>query len=353
MGVGDLADENCPLHPERLPLINISALLDGRHNESVFSSEAARLTVSAIGSACRSEGFFYITGTGVDKKLVARVETAARAFFALPISTKQKISMEHGGKAWRGYFPVGGELTSGKADAKEGLYIGEDLPPSDSRPLHGRNLLPSDTDGENLSTFREDINTYMGEMKKVAEILVKAIAITLGLRPDGLEHIFRPTATQLFRIFQYPPPPASSRLWGVGKHSDYGMLTILHQDHVGGLEVEGLGGDGMWIEAPPIAESFVVNLGDMLERITRGRLRATPHRVRSSETHTRISMPYFYDPGWDVIVEPLHLPNIDEEDEDRWDNRDMVSEASRPYGEVLVERVAKVFPNLFSDVMPT
>lgn len=316
--------------------------------------------------------------------------------------------MEHGGKAWRGYFPVGGELTSGKADAKEGLYIGEDLPPSDSRPLHGRNLLPSDTDGENLSTFREDINTYMGEMKKVAEILVKAIAITLGLRPDGLEHIFRPTATQLFRIFQYPPvaiasdilfsnkkspplspekpspstppplskPPASSRLWGVGKHSDYGMLTILHQDHVGGLEVEGLGGDGMWIEAPPIAESFVVNLGDMLERITRGRLRATPHRVRSSETHTRISMPYFYDPGWDVIVEPLHLPNIDEEDEDveelnaertvmrqdaddassrqkRWDNRDMVSEASRPYGEVLVERVAKVFPNLFSDVMPT
>jgi isopenicillin N synthase-like dioxygenase len=152
-----------------------------------------------------------------------------------------RIEMSRGGKAWRGYFRVGDELTSGKPDQKEGLYFGAELPAADplvqaGTPLHGRNLFP-DTPNE----LRETLLEYMRALTELGQRLMGGIALGLGL-PEGYfaDHGTREPLT-LFRIFNYPPPP-SPELWGVGEHTDYGLLTILLQDDVGGLEVKSKSG---------------------------------------------------------------------------------------------------------------
>src|SRR5690349_927006 len=127
-------------NPAALPVIDMAPLRAG--------DGAARLRVAAaIGAACRESGFFYAVGHGIPEALLGRLETASRRFFALPEATKRQLAMARGGRAWRGWFPVGGELTSGRPDRKEGLYFGEELAADDPRvvagvPLHGPNLFP-------------------------------------------------------------------------------------------------------------------------------------------------------------------------------------------------------------------
>src|SRR5690349_18860028 len=126
-----------------LPVIDMSPL-------RIRSAPPAKLEVARqIESACRDSGFFYVKGHGIPAELFARLDSASRKFFALPEAEKLEIRMARGGRAWRGYFPVGGELTSGKPDMKQGLYFGEELDENDERvieglALHGRNLFPAD-----------------------------------------------------------------------------------------------------------------------------------------------------------------------------------------------------------------
>src|SRR3982751_5744728 len=127
-----------------LPIIDISALVRATPGRA----DVAR----RIGDACRAHGFFYVVGHGVDAALVAALEAVSRRFFALDETTKMQWRMALGGRAWRGYFPLGGELTSGRPDWKEGLYLGTELPDDDPRvragwPLHGRNLFPAEPAG--------------------------------------------------------------------------------------------------------------------------------------------------------------------------------------------------------------
>ncbi len=120
----------------------------------------------------------------------------------------------------------------------------------------------------------------------------------------------------LFRIFRYPP--GLDEGWGVGEHTDYGLLTILATDRNGGLQVHAPGG---WLDVPPDPGVFVVNLGDMLDRMTEGRYRSTPHRVRNTSGDERLSFPCFIDPSWDAVCPVLPLagsPPADDADR-RWD----------------------------------
>ena len=106
----------------------------------------------------------------------------------------------------------------------------------------------------------------------------------------------------LFRIFHYPPQPADDDGWGVGEHTDYGLLTLLAQDANAGLQVRTPGG---WVDAPPIPGTFVCNIGDMLDRLTGGYYRSTPHRVRNLTGRERLSFPFFFDPDFTAEVPPL------------------------------------------------
>ena len=334
-----------------VPRVDISPLATG----AAVGASAAISTVAAdIDAACRDTGFFSIIGHGVDPGLRSRLDAHAREFFALEEMEKSQIAMSRGGRAWRGWFPTGGELTSGIPDRKEGLYFGAELDADDARvraglPLHGPNLFPSRPDA-----LRAAVLEYLETMTRLGHTVMRGVALALRLEPDWFEHELTADPTILFRIFCYPPTPDQQDEWGVREHTDYGLLTIVGQDDVGGLQVRSPRG---WIDVPPDPDAFVCNIGDMLERMTGGRYRSTPHRVRNEATTSRLSFPFFFDPGWAAQVRPI--PEIaegarpeDAQADDaraRWD-RANVHKLTGTYGEYLLSKVAKVFPALTSEL---
>ena len=296
---------------------------------------------NAIDEACREVGFFTITGHGVDVTLQQRLAHGAETFFARPDAEKAEYAMARAGKAWRGWFPVGGELTSGVPDRKEGLYIGTEDPAADPRPLHGPNLLPTELHAVVLE--------YLEHLTTLGHQLMSGIARGLGIDADWFAQHLTADPVVLFRIFHYPPEPGpASDGWGVGEHTDYGLLTILRQDLTGGLQVRDRG--GAWVDVEPVPDSFVCNIGDMLERMTGGRYRSTPHRVRNTSGHSRYSFPFFFDPSWDAVIQPLPLGADAGPAPERWDGTS-VFEFDGSYGEYLSAKVAKVFPELFRDAV--
>jgi isopenicillin N synthase-like dioxygenase len=318
-----------------LPIINVAPLL-AREDASTVARE--------IGDACRDLGFFYVTGHAIGADTLAELDAASRTFFELPEAEKMKIEMAKGGRAWRGYFPVGGELTSGKPDKKQGLYFGEELDANDARvreglPLHGANQFPSAAPALKPAVLR-----FMDEATRSAHAIMEGVALSLGLDAQYFRRTYTANPTLLFRIFEYPAGDDES--WGVGEHTDYGLLTLLAQDDNGGLQVRTPNG---WIEAPPIPGTLVCNIGDMLDRLTGGVYRSTPHRVRNVSVKSRLSFPFFFDPGWDAEIVPLPAhANAQDDSTERWD-RANVHAWSGTYGDYLLGKVAKVFPELASD----
>ncbi len=309
--------------------------------------EPADTVALAVHDACRRHGFFYIVGHGIPEELSQRLERLSHAFFALPEAHKAALAMSRGGRAWRGWFPLGGELTSGRPDWKEGLYLGTELPPEHPRvvtgvPLHGANLLPPEA---LLPGFAETVRQWIAEVTALGQRVLEAIARSLGL-PDGW---FRERWTAdplvLFRIFLYPSrpvPDGAGAQWGVGEHTDYGLLTLLRQDNVGGLMVKTPAG---WVAAPPVPGSFVCNIGDMLDRATGGYYRSTPHRVAiNTSGRDRLSFPLFLDPDFDAHIEPIRAP-VHDDHATRWDGAS-VHAFEGPYGDYLLAKVGKVFPEL-------
>jgi isopenicillin N synthase-like dioxygenase len=202
---------------------------------------------------------------------------------------------------------------------------------------------------------------YMARMTFLAQRVMMALALSLGQPPSYFLQRLTAEPTTLFRIFNYPDPatfddaraPDEKRdlpLWGVGEHTDYGLLTILKQDDCGGLQVKTPAG---WAPAPPLPNTFVCNIGDMLDRLTRGLYRSTPHRVANAAGRDRLSFPFFFDPSWDATLEPIGgleaHPCFDERRQ-RWDESD-IHAYSGTYGSYLAAKVAKVFPKLFQTVV--
>ncbi|MBG1241672.1 isopenicillin N synthase family dioxygenase [Nostoc sp. NZL] len=325
----------------QVPIIDISALISQTSNYS-------KVVADQIRQACQDYGFFYIVGHGVDEKLQEKLEHLSQQFFAQDEKTKQKIRMALGGRAWRGYFPVGKELTSGRPDLKEGIYFGTELEENHPLvkagvPMHGRNLFPS-----NIPQFRETVLDYIDSMTKLGHTLMAGIALSLELEKSYFTDRYTKDPLILFRIFNYPPNSSLSK-WGVGEHTDYGVLTILKQDNVGGLQIKSKSG---WIDAPPIPGSFVCNIGDMLDRMTQGLYRSTPHRVQNLSTSNRLSFPFFFDPNFNVEVKPIELKDVvvNDDKSDRWDKAS-VHEFRGTYGDYLLNKVSKVFPELQQKVL--
>jgi len=281
--------------------------------------------------------------------LQSRLRELSREFFVQDVETKSAIRMALGGRTWRGYFRVGDELTSGKPDQKEGLYFGAELPVDDTRvlagtPLHGPNLFP-----EKPAGLRAAVLEYMVALTGLGHRLMAGLALGLDLEESYFAEHGTGEPLTLFRIFNYPPP-ADPTLWGVGEHTDYGLLTILLQDDAGGLEVKSR---SRWVPAPPVEGSFVCNIGDMLDRMTGGLYRSTPHRVRNPAPRARLSFPFFFDPNFFARVQPIDLSGRElppDDRDERWDKAS-VHAFEGTYGDYLLAKVGKVFPQLRAAVL--
>jgi polar amino acid transport system ATP-binding protein len=319
-----------------LPVIDLR--LAGR------GAQARSALARQLDLACSEFGFFYLVGHGVEERLTERLLQLSRDFFARDPAEKQRIHMSHGGRAWRGYFPVGGELTSGQPDLKEGLYFGTELGADDPRvragiPMHGSNLFPD------VPQFRETSLAYMHALETTGQRVLSLLAEGLQLDTDYFQQRYTGDPTVLFRIFRYPPDDAARAGWGVGAHTDYGLLTLLQQDSVGGLQV--LNRD-RWLEVPPLEDSLVCNVGDMLEKLTRGRYLSALHRAKNLTVRERLSMVLFLDPAFDAQLEALPgvVPDSAQPHTDvRWDRIDPHA-LQGTYGEYLLSKVSKVFPEL-------
>ena len=305
---------------------------------------------SEIDAACREFGFFAISNHGVSDDLRNELLSAAIDFFGRDDDEKRSVALARGGSAWRGWFPLGGELTSGVADLKEGYYFGRELP-SDPRPMHGPNIWPT-----HPASLRPVVTEWMATMEPLAQLVLSLMAEGLQLSPNFFRNDLTADPTPLFRIFRYPPhPPDSDDRWGVAEHSDYGLLTLLAHDGTAGLQVK-VGDE--WIDAPHDPQLIICNLGDMLDRLTAGRYRSTPHRARNNSVADRYSMPFFLDPGWDAEIGTINLAGdlhdswVAPADADqRWDRANL-RDLSGTYGDWLTAKVSKVFPQLADDVLP-
>jgi isopenicillin N synthase-like dioxygenase len=338
-----------PGSPDALPVIDVAPLFADADTSADIAPRRLTEVARQIEAACREHGFFYVTGHGIPSELLDRLTAASAKFFDLPQPAKMQIAMAQGGTAWRGYFPVGAELTSGQPDLKEGLYFGAELPDADPRvkaglPLHGSNLFPSQ-----VPELRSAVLAYLDALTSLGQTVLRGIALSLGLDADYFAAGYTADPTILFRVFRYPAPPPADRGWGVGEHTDYGLLTLLAQDSTGGLQVRTQAG---WTDAPPLTGTFVANIGDMLDRLTSGWYRSTPHRVRNPSGHARLSFPFFLDPAFTAEIPPLPgRAAVTGEGHPRWDGQNPHA-FTGTYGDYLLSKVAKVFPDLRRDVLP-
>jgi len=215
-------------------------------------------------------------------------------------------------------------------------------------PLHGANLFPP-----RMPELRDAVLAYMDAMTALGHAIMEGVAVSLGLERRYFADRYTGDPLILFRIFNYPGrSDAADRDagWGVGEHTDYGLLTILKQDETGGLQVKS---QGRWIAAPPIPGAFLCNIGDMLDRMTAGQYRSTPHRVRNVTARDRLSFAFFFDPNFHAEVRPIERPDVarvSADRQERWDGA-TVHEMSGTYGDYILGKVSKVFPQLRRGVL--
>jgi isopenicillin N synthase-like dioxygenase len=258
-------------------------------------------------------GFFYLTGHGVPEDLTVRVLEVARRLFELPQTDKDAVAMVRS-PHFRGYTRLGGELTRGEVDWREQIDIGPERPPiggagkPDYLWLQGPNQWPAA-----LPELPGIIDEWDAALSVVARTLLRHWAAALGSADDVFDEAFAETPATLIKIVRYPGRAATSQ--GVGAHRDSGVLTLLLAEPGSqGLQVrrQGWTQDWIldWIDVPPLAGAFIVNIGELLEAATGGYLRATEHRVNLGPSASdRISVPYFFNPRLDARIPVLSLPD--------------------------------------------
>ena len=277
-----------------LPIIDISPL-------SQPNTKAWQDVITQIDKACRELGFFYITGHGIPQSQFDYIESKAQALFSLPEADKQAISIESSANH-RGWGRLSAEKLDpqGELDCKESFDMALDLSPLHSQvkkcpKLYGPNQYP------NLDGFTQAMNQHYSLTLDVGLKVLSAMALALEQNEDFFTQKFN-FPVSVLRLLHYPSQHTSTN--GAGAHTDYGCITLLYQDSSGGLQV--LNRNDEWIDAPPVPGSFVVNIGDLMQRWTNDIYRSTKHRVSSPTTgKTRFSMPFFVEPDFDTVVTTL------------------------------------------------
>ena len=277
-----------------IPVLDLAPLIEGADTTNL-----SRAFAKAYGDT----GFAYIINHGIDPALRAAVFDASKRFHALPEDTKQAISLD---QSHRGYIAINtstdvnselAQVTKPNQSASF-MMMREDVRADPEIYLSGPNQWP------NLAGFREACEAYAFEMSKLGTALMGLALDAIGVTDRSILRAFE-TPTIWLRLLHYPPhpPQAPDDLFGSAPHKDFGCLTLLAQDDVGGLQVQTPAGH--WIDAPPMKDAFIVNVGDMLHRLSNGRLRSTPHRVINATGRERYSVPFFFDPHVSTDIAPL------------------------------------------------
>lgn len=289
-----------------IPVIDIAAL--GR----APAGAGLEAIAEEVRAACLGTGFFYLTGHGVADDLTAGMFAANRAFHALPLDQKLAIKLNR----WhRGYQPFATSTLvssarfapAAHANQLESFFlrheVSADAPGYRDAGLMGPNQWPDQwPDG---AAFRDVVGRYDRATRELGLRLLPVFAVAAGERPDFFAPFFAAPSTAL-RLIHYPPTSDTGHegQFGIHPHTDYGFMTILAQDEVGGLEVQRV--DGGWVEAPHCPGAFVVNIGDILARWTNDRFNSTPHRViNKSRARSRYSAGMFFDPDVAAVIRCL------------------------------------------------
>jgi isopenicillin N synthase-like dioxygenase len=254
-------------------------------------------------SACETTGFLYVANHGVPQTVIDDAFAATQRYFALPLEQRLRDKIDE--RFRRGFMPTGiNQHASYAPDLKESFDYGLDLPLNDpdvqaGRPLYGPNRWP-----ENLPWFRPKAEAYFDATMTLGKRLLKIVALSLDQPETFFLQWCRKPMVQT-RLFHYPPQPADSaeNQLGVAPHTDYGMITILSQDPIGGLEL--LKRDGEWVGAPYIEGTFVINLGDLMKVWTNDIYVSNPHRVINRSGRERYSIPTFFNLDYDAPVSCL------------------------------------------------
>lgn len=281
--------------PASIPVVDISALYG--------NDAAAKKAVAArIGAACDEIGFFYVVNHNVAVATIDRAVAVADRFFAQPEAEKLKVKSD---KNNRGYREVGDVVhANGKPSARDNFDLGFPVTADDPEvlagtPLYAPNKWP-DTPG-----FLEAFEAYYAETFKLGMKILEGFALYLGKEEDFfVRHFTKPVADMVINHYLgarglHISDQAS------GPHTDHGIVTILWQDNLGGLEV--MGKDGKWIGVTPLRGSYVINIGELMKRWTNGRFKATVHRVVHLQDKSRYSMPLFCNPNFRTTVDPRDL----------------------------------------------
>ncbi|SLN42046.1 isopenicillin N synthase family dioxygenase [Roseisalinus antarcticus] len=300
-----MTDQNTPrvydkakdISANEIPVIDLHRLRHGMLRDR-------QAVADKIAEACRTVGFFYISGHGIAQSLIDDAFGANKAFFDQPFEKRMESAATK--DWWRGYVPTKQQGEGGAVGGSIQTYrFMLDLPEDDPdvvmrKPMHLPNRWV-----DHLPGFNDTMQTYMAEMEVLSALLRRAFALGLGLPEGWFDPFYRRPLIQQSLLF-YPKPPSQREedfQIGAGEHRDTGAFTILMQDDAGGLEVGHL--EQEWVAARPIKGTYVINIGDMMMRWTNGRFISTMHRVVNRSVKDRYSMPYFANPDYDSIISPV------------------------------------------------
>ncbi|GAA6004948.1 hypothetical protein JCM10207_008460 [Rhodosporidiobolus poonsookiae] len=279
---------------DELPVISLARL-------SSPNLEDRKALALEVQQACIDSGFFYIADTGVSQETIDAAFEQGRQFFAQPSEKKMLVDL-HKGNSFKGYAPLKGELVdpASRGDVHEAWDMGDDS--QTLKEGQTGNLWPP---AEDLPEFRPVVQKAWDEIMALGKRLFPLFALALDLPEDYFnDKLTNPGS--VMRLLSYPPQfgPVDLAEIGIGAHTDYECFTILAQcGDVQALQV--LNAAGEWVLAPPKPGTFVLNLGDMLQRMTNGAFKSTIHRAINRTGQERMSMPFFFGLDYDATVEVL------------------------------------------------
>ncbi|MGY6637801.1 MAG: isopenicillin N synthase family dioxygenase [Erythrobacter sp.] len=272
---------------------------------SVSLAQPLEAIADELGRSFGEYGFAVVRDHGIPQDLIDRAEAVAKAFFALPEDVKRAYKLEGGGGA-RGYTPFGTEKAKDANifDLKEFWHVGRDLPEGhELAEFMAPNVWPAE-----IADFREVMSALYAAFEEAGGRVLEAIALHLG-RPRDFFAASVADGNSVMRLLHYPPlgddaPEGAIR---AAAHGDINTITLLLGAEEAGLEL--LTKQGEWLAIPAVKGALVINVGDMLERQTNGRLRSTTHRVVNprgeAAKRARYSMPFFLHFRPDFLIEPL------------------------------------------------